>query len=99
MSLAALDSRFPKKRAVITGGASGPGFAAAELLASHGWKFALLDRDGSQLTAAARDLPGGATHIVLPGSYRWLWRFKRLAPRSFLRQLTGFRQRGHSSGG
>lgn len=29
MSLAALDSRFPKKRAVITGGASGLGLAAA----------------------------------------------------------------------
>jgi short-subunit dehydrogenase len=36
---------------------------------------------------------GGATHIVLPASYRWLWRFKRLAPRAFLRWLTGIRQR------
>ena len=38
----------------------------------------------------------GATHIVLPGSYRWLWRFKRLAPRSFLRWLAGIRQRTFS---
>ena len=31
----------------------------------------------------------GETHIVLPASYRWLWRFKRLAPRSFMRWLAG----------
>jgi hypothetical protein len=38
----------------------------------------------------------GATHIVLPGSYRWLWRYKRLAPRSFLRWLAKIRQRTQS---
>jgi len=56
MSLAALDSRFPKKRAVITGGASGLGLAAAELLAARGWNLALLDRDEARLATAARDL-------------------------------------------
>lgn len=38
----------------------------------------------------------GATHVVLPGSYRWLWRYKRLAPRSFLRWLARIRQRTFS---
>ncbi len=41
------------------------------------------------LTRAA----AGATHIVLPGTYRWLWRFKRVAPRAFLRWMTRMRQR------
>jgi short-subunit dehydrogenase len=41
------------------------------------------------VTRAAR----GATHIVLPRSYRWVWRYKRLAPRSFLRWLARIRQR------
>ena len=49
MSLRALESRFPKKRAVITGGASGLGLATAELLAARGWKIALLDRDVPRL--------------------------------------------------
>ena len=33
----------------------------------------------------------GAIHIVLPAPYRWLWRFKRLAPRTFLRWMTRMR--------
>ena len=53
MSLAALDRRFPRKRAVITGGASGLGLAMAELLAARGWKVALLDRDGERLERVA----------------------------------------------
>ncbi len=56
MSLEVLDTRFPGKRAVITGAASGLGFAAAEFLASRGWNLALLDRDEARLAAAARDL-------------------------------------------
>ncbi len=54
MSLAALDSRFPEKRAVITGGASGLGLASAELLAARGWRLALLDRDSSGLESASQ---------------------------------------------
>lgn len=53
MSLAALDRRFPQRRAVITGGASGLGLAMAELLAARGWKIALLDRDGERLEQLA----------------------------------------------
>lgn len=63
MSLEVLDTRFPGKRAVITGAASGLGLAAAELLASRGWNLLLLDRDGAGLGAAARDLTSrGSPH-------------------------------------
>jgi len=56
MSLATLDARFPRKRALITGGASGLGLATAELLAARGWNLGLLDRDGARLAAAAAEL-------------------------------------------
>lgn len=56
MSLAALDSRFPNKRALITGGASGLGLAAAEVLAARRWHLALLDRDERGLASAAEAL-------------------------------------------
>lgn len=56
MSLSALDSRFPNKRAIITGGASGLGFATAQLLATRGWSLGLLDRDAARLTEAAEKL-------------------------------------------
>ncbi len=69
MSLDRLDARFPDKRAVITGGASGLGLAAAELLAARGWKLALLDLDASRLQEAAASLvqrgsPRCATYAV-----------------------------------
>jgi NAD(P)-dependent dehydrogenase (short-subunit alcohol dehydrogenase family) len=53
-------SRYPGKRAVITGGASGLGLAMAELLASDGWKLALLDRDAARLADAKQRLAGAA---------------------------------------
>lgn len=56
MSLVALDSRFPNKRAVITGGASGLGLATADLLAARGWSLGLLDRDAARLAEAAEQL-------------------------------------------
>lgn len=56
MSLVALDSRFPNKRALITGGASGLGLATAELLAARGWSLGLLDRDAARLAEAAERL-------------------------------------------
>lgn len=56
MSLVALDSRFPNKRALITGGASGLGLATAELLAVRGWSLGLLDRDAARLAEAAEQL-------------------------------------------
>jgi NAD(P)-dependent dehydrogenase (short-subunit alcohol dehydrogenase family) len=56
MSLAALDSRYPNRRAIVTGGASGLGLAAAEVLAARGWNLALLDRDEPRLASAAEAL-------------------------------------------
>jgi NAD(P)-dependent dehydrogenase (short-subunit alcohol dehydrogenase family) len=63
MSLAALDSRFPNRRALVSGGASGLGLAAAELLAARGWHLAILDRDEPRLASAAEALRGlGSPH-------------------------------------
>ncbi|MBT3142563.1 3-hydroxyacyl-CoA dehydrogenase [Phaeobacter gallaeciensis] len=42
--------------AIVTGGASGLGFATAQMLASRGAKVALFDLPGAQLDAAAKDL-------------------------------------------
>lgn len=69
MSLRTLDARFPQKRAVITGGASGLGLATAELLAARGWRLALLDRDAGRLAEAvvalrARGSPDCESHVV-----------------------------------
>jgi hypothetical protein len=35
----------------------------------------------------------GATHVVLPARYRWLWRFKRLSPWGYLRWMLSLRRR------
>jgi len=56
MSLDRLDSKYPAKRALITGGASGLGLATAELLAARGWRLGLLDRDATRLANAAAGL-------------------------------------------
>jgi len=56
LSPASLDARFPGRRALVTGGASGLGLAAAEILAARGWHLALLDRDEARLASAAEAL-------------------------------------------
>jgi short-subunit dehydrogenase len=56
VSLASLDARFPGRRALVTGGASGLGLAAAEILAARGWQLALLDRNEPRLASAAEAL-------------------------------------------
>src|SRR5260221_12193697 len=50
--------------AVITGGARGIGFAAAERLAASGAKVALWDVDGRQAESAARQIPGAIARQV-----------------------------------
>lgn len=67
--LARLDARFPLRRALITGGASGLGYATAEWLARRGWRLGLLDRDAARLGDAVGALAalGAAevsTHVV-----------------------------------
>ena len=51
-----------------------------------------LEADAVALEIISR-AAAGATHIVLPGRYRWLWRFKRLAPRIYLRWMLSLRRR------
>lgn len=59
-----LDARFAGRRAVITGGASGLGEAMAVLLAGHGWRIGLLDRDTERLgIVAGRLLATGAAAV------------------------------------
>ena len=63
----------------------------------------MMDRSKLGADGVAREIleqaAGGATHIVVPASYRWLWRFKRLAPRSFMRWLGAVRRRSMTRGG
>ncbi|MFZ2508301.1 MAG: SDR family NAD(P)-dependent oxidoreductase [Steroidobacteraceae bacterium] len=63
MSLDRLDSRYPSKRALITGAASGLGLATAGLLAARGWRLGLLDRDADALAAAAVELRTGGSPL------------------------------------
>ncbi|MGQ0384367.1 MAG: SDR family NAD(P)-dependent oxidoreductase [Gammaproteobacteria bacterium] len=63
LTLPALDRSYPRKRAAVTGGASGLGLAAAELLAARGWRIALLDRDVLRLAESVLALQSkGAAH-------------------------------------
>ena len=53
-------ARFTDKVAVITGGASGIGFAAARLLRAEGARAVIVDRDGEGLEHAVGELGDGA---------------------------------------
>jgi short-subunit dehydrogenase len=67
---------------------------------ARGFAQKMMQRSNLEADVVAHEIvtraAAGATHIVLPRSYRWLWRYKRLAPRSFLRWLTRIRQRTFS---
>ena len=58
MTIAAhnLSQRFPARRALITGAASGLGLACAEILAREGWRLVLVDIDASRLDLVAQSL-------------------------------------------
>ena len=81
-----------------------PGFFRTRLMEharapedARGFAVRMMRRSNLDAAEVARDIlgraAGGATHIVLPSSYRWLWRFKRLAPRSFLGWMQAMRAR------
>lgn len=59
-----LAERFPRKRAVITGGAAGLGEAIARELADDGWSLLLLDQDRDGLVAIAAELQSAGAKNV-----------------------------------
>lgn len=87
-----------------------PGFFRTRLMENarapsdaRGFAQKMMQRSNLEADVVAEEIlsraAAGATHIVLPGSYRWLWRYKRLAPRAFLRRLARIRQRTFSRKG
>jgi NAD(P)-dependent dehydrogenase (short-subunit alcohol dehydrogenase family) len=58
MTIAAhnLSQRFPGRRALVTGAASGLGLACAEILAREGWRLVLTDVDAPRLDLVAQSL-------------------------------------------
>jgi NAD(P)-dependent dehydrogenase (short-subunit alcohol dehydrogenase family) len=64
MSTPSFAAIAPGKLAVITGGASGIGLAAARALAACGMRIALLDRPGDALEMAAAALDGATAYAV-----------------------------------
>jgi short-subunit dehydrogenase len=59
----------PGATALITGGASGIGFAFAQLCRSHGMHLALIDVNSSYLSKA-KDLLGASSHIERIETYQ-----------------------------
>ncbi|WP_241557134.1 SDR family NAD(P)-dependent oxidoreductase [Croceibacterium ferulae] len=64
MSTPSFAAIAPGNLAVITGGASGIGRAAARALAGRGMRIALLDRPGDALEAAAAAIDGATAYAV-----------------------------------
>src|SRR5215469_16748541 len=60
-----MDLGLRGKRALITGGSRGIGFAVAQSLAAEGAAVGLVARDAEGLTAAARRLPGDGSRTAL----------------------------------
>ena len=59
MSAVSFAAITPGTLAVVTGGASGIGLAAARAFAARGMQVAILDRPGEALDAAAGSIDGG----------------------------------------
>ncbi|GAA3720772.1 hypothetical protein GCM10022268_31300 [Sphingomonas cynarae] len=64
MSAVSFAAIAPGKLAVVTGGASGIGLAAARAFAARGMRVAILDRPGEALDAAAGSIDGAGAHAV-----------------------------------
>jgi NAD(P)-dependent dehydrogenase (short-subunit alcohol dehydrogenase family) len=63
-----LNSRFPRKRAFITGASSGLGLELARALARDGWTLGLFDRNVERLASVEADLSGsGIPLVAYPG--------------------------------
>lgn len=59
-----LSSLIPGRVAVVTGGASGIGLAAAQAFARRGLRVCLVDRDEAALAEAAASIEGAVTRVV-----------------------------------
>lgn len=59
-----LSQRFPRKRAFITGAASGLGLACAEILAREGWHLFLTDVDAARLDLVAQSLARDGVQVA-----------------------------------
>lgn len=65
---ARLNSRFPRKRAFITGAGSGLGLELAKALADDGWTLGLFDRNLERLTTVeAKFAEAGVQLVAYPG--------------------------------
>jgi NADP-dependent 3-hydroxy acid dehydrogenase YdfG len=64
----ALNARFPRKRAFITGAGAGLGLAFAKALASDGWYLGLFDRNVERLARVEADFAeSGVPALAYPG--------------------------------
>ena len=59
-----LNSRFPRKRAFITGAGSGLGLAVAKALAADGWTLGLFDRNLERLTTVEAEFADAGVRLV-----------------------------------
>ena len=63
-----LNTRFPRKRAFVTGASSGLGLELARALARDGWTLGLFDRNVERLASVEADLSGsGIPLVAYPG--------------------------------
>ena len=60
-----MNNQFKDQVAIITGGASGIGFAVAQKLISEGAKVVIVDQQKAPLTKAAKQLGANASAVVL----------------------------------
>lgn len=64
LQFAQLNSRFPRKRAFITGAGSGLGLSLAKALAADGWTLGLFDRNLERLTLVEAEFADAGVRLV-----------------------------------